>query len=52
MRGKPQGTAEGDCDTGHPPACGDSRLLVISAVASRKLSGALSQARRTLPATS
>jgi hypothetical protein len=24
-------TGSGDCDTGQPPACGDSRLLAISA---------------------
>ncbi len=49
----------GDCDTGHPPACGESGLLPIPAGLSKgasqrrtgKLSGASSQARRTLPAT-
>ena len=53
-------TGSGDCDTGHPPACGDFRLLAISAGLSKgasqrrtgKRSGASSQARRTLPATS
>ena len=53
-------TGSGDCDTGHPPACGESGLMAIPAGLSKgasqrrtgKLSGASSQARRTLPATS